>query len=101
MCVLRKVGDRHLIVNLKAGKQTHLICSFIFALGESIPMITRNADVIARLHVDLIVALWLMIEHGDDIVSILAAIVVDVVERLEPVVSVGKEALHDLQKRTS
>lgn len=80
MCVLRKVGDRHLVVNLKAGKQSHLICSFILAFGESIPMITRNADVIARFHMNLIVALWLMVEHGDDIVRILTAIVVDVIE---------------------
>lgn len=61
-------------------------------------MISSNSYQITGLDLNLIVTIWLVIEHADDVVSILPTIVVDVVQRFKSIVRIRIECLHNLRR---
>lgn len=63
-------------------------------------MISCDTYQIAGLNLNLIVAIWLVIEHAQNIVSVLPTVVVDVVQRFKSVVRIWVECLHNLKKKS-
>lgn len=60
-------------------EDTH-IGAKILSLRESVPMVASNSYEVASFDLNLIVACWLMRQHGHHIVSILPAVIINIVQ---------------------
>lgn len=92
----RQLGGVHLLLHLERGEQAALIGARVLALGVAVPMVARHRDEIPDPQLQVLVRARLVRDDDATIVRILAAIVVDVVQRLEAIRRVRIQRLHDL-----
>lgn len=60
-------------------------------------MVPSDANQIASFDLNLVMTGRIMAQHADDVMTVLTTVVVDVIKRLKPVVSVRVKRLHDLK----
>lgn len=99
--ILGKIYHLDFVVNLKRRKQPDLAGARVLPLGVPVPVVPGHPHQIALAHVNFVVVLRVVRQHHLPVVRVLAAVVVDVVQRFEPAGRVRVQRLHDLVRHAA
>lgn len=96
-----KLGRFNFIPHLETRKQSDLIRTNVQPFTQTVPVVAGDADEVAHGHRHFAAPTCFMGQHGDDVVCVLSAVIVDVVQRTETGGRIRIVVLHYLVRHST